>query len=781
MKFSIKNRTTAVFIWVFLILLLSGLSLLKIRNGFNIETNILKMLPSDNENHLLNEASDKFSEKLSRSVLFIITHENRDSALGAAAILKNELSNQKLFKTFHETDWYDFYFNHRFNTVTPALKDALKEQYNLGSLKSYLYRNLFSPMANFYGEMLNKDPLMLFPQFVNSIVAQKDRFDYENGNIIIDDTSVTTVLVSTVLKENGFEKEVQVAFNDFFGKQEIKISDSTGAHVEFTGVVAYASRYMERAKFETGFIGLLSFLTIIILILFAFRSFKSLFWGAIPIFVALLCGTTASILVFDKLHMISLTMGTCLIGICIDYSFHYLSEYTFCKGVWDSTSGLKRILPGISMGAITTIMGYLTFFFIPFTGLKQIAVFTIAGLAGAYFTVVILFPLVFRKGGKYVDTYRFLRPLIFNYFRLFEKKAFRYSFFIALILIIISGLLKVSFIDDMKVFEMQTADLDKTVAKVKELTGVQYERAFLLISGESEEKLLQNVEAVDAKLQKLRENGDISDYLSLSKFVPSIETQKNNYELLASNFLTQENRIKEIFLETGFKAETIDLLLDNIRTNEEKYITIDEWLQSPVSVEYEKLWIGEMGGQYFSAVLLSEIKNMGALESIINEDQNTRLIDNKTRIAQLIENLRINLLRFLPVLCSIVLLSLVLRYGFKKGLSVLTPSLMSFLLTISIFSFASIEVNIMHILALILVLALGIDYSIFLVESKENPSVTCTSILLSATTTIFSFGMLALSMITALRSIGLTILIGISLTLFLTPMAADRKKLLRIF
>ena len=49
------------------------------------------------------------------------------------------------------------------------------------------------------------------------------------------------------------------------------------------------------------------------------------------------------------------------------------------------------------------------------------------------------------------------------------------------------------------------------------------------------------------------------------------------------------------------------------------------------------------------------------------------------------------------------------------------------------------------------VLALGIDYSVFQAESIENPSVTCISIVLSSATTIISFGMLALSMIPALK------------------------------
>lgn len=199
-----------------------------------------------------------------------------------------------------------------------------------------------------------------------------------------------------------------------------------------------------------------------------------------------------------------------------------------------------------------------------------------------------------------------------------------------------------------------------------------------------------------------------------------------------------------------------------------------------MATEYEKLWIGEISDTCFSAILLSGIKSFELLEEISAEDQNVYLVNNNTRISNLLKGVRKNLFRFIPVLYSIVFLVLVLRYGLIKGLKVFAPSIMTLLLTVSIYSIFSVELNIMHILALILVLALGIDYSIYLAESVANPSVTIVAILLSALTTIFSFGMLSLSMIPALSSIGFTILIGISINLFLSLLASDRKKLIRI-
>jgi len=779
MKLSIKSRSFTAILWVCLMILLSGFSIMKIRNGFTIESNILKMLPYDKDNKILNEASDKFTEKLSRNVLFMVTHKDRDSALSAAAVLKYDLSENELFRVPKETDWFTFYFNYRFSIIPASMKSVLNDKENFESFRNYFYKNLLSPMSNIYGEMLNKDPLMLFPMFVSSLAPRQDKNDYENGNIIIEDTGSTIVLISAVLNENGFERDVQTAFNRFFEDQKNKMSTITNAQINYTGVVNYANRYQQRAKFETSYIGIFSFCLIFLLILIAYRSIKCLLWGAVPIFSALLCGLAGSVLFFDRIHLISITMGTCLIGICIDYSFHYLSEYAFCKGKWDSSVGLKHILSGISLGFLTTTIGYAIFFFIPFTGLKQIAVFTITGLAGAYLTVVILFPLLFRKKDTCRDSYWLFKPSILAYFRMFDSKIFRYSASLFFLIIIITGLPKLSFRDDMSIFEMKTDDLDNTVNDIQKLTGTEYEREFLLITGESQEKLLQNIENITDKLAHLQKNNEISGYLALTKFVPSIRTQKAGSEMLVKKLQAEKTKIADLFLETGFKPEALQNLINDAKESQGRYITIDEWLKSPVSIEHEKLWIGKIEDLYISAVLLSGIKNIKTLEEIVI-DQNTHLINNHSRISHLIKQLRESLILFIPAIYSIFLLILIIRYGFKKSLSVFAPSVMSLFLTISILSLFSIEVNIMHILAIILVLALGIDYSVFLAESIENPSVACISIVLSSATTIFSLGMLAFSMIPALKSIGLTIIIGISTTLLLSPLAADRKRIIRI-
>ena len=82
--------------------------------------------------------------------------------------------------------------------------------------------------------------------------------------------------------------------------------------------------------------------------------------------------------------------------------------------------------------------------------------------------------------------------------------------------------------------------------------------------------------------------------------------------------------------------------------------------------------------------------------------------------------------------------------------------------------------NLLHVLSLLLVLSMGVDYGVFLVEStgsEVSADATLMSLLACCLTTVLSFGLLALSGTPALRAIGLVTGIGVSLSLVLAPLS----------
>ena len=101
------------------------------------------------------------------------------------------------------------------------------------------------------------------------------------------------------------------------------------------------------------------------------------------------------------------------------------------------------------------------------------------------------------------------------------------------------------------------------------------------------------------------------------------------------------------------------------------------------------------------------------------------------------------------------------RFGWRDGLRLAVPSAAACLTTLGLFGWLGLHVNLFNVFALLLVLALGVDYGIFLRHGRTSRVTAILSVTLSACTTLIGFGMLAFSATPFIRSIGATLLCGI--------------------
>jgi len=85
--------------------------------------------------------------------------------------------------------------------------------------------------------------------------------------------------------------------------------------------------------------------------------------------------------------------------------------------------------------------------------------------------------------------------------------------------------------------------------------------------------------------------------------------------------------------------------------------------------------------------------------------------------------------------------------------------------------------TLLHVVALLLVLSMGVDYGVFVVESARLGRVgddfhaTLAGLLVACASTLLSFGMLALSAQPALRAMGVTVALGVGASLLFAPAA----------
>ena len=93
--------------------------------------------------------------------------------------------------------------------------------------------------------------------------------------------------------------------------------------------------------------------------------------------------------------------------------------------------------------------------------------------------------------------------------------------------------------------------------------------------------------------------------------------------------------------------------------------------------------------------------------------------------------------------------------------------------TLAAFGYARVPLNLFNCLALMLVLGVGANYAVFLREGclrdHADLGAVWTGVLLSAATTLLSFGMLGLSAMPALKSFGATLALGILVSVLLAP------------
>ena len=74
----------------------------------------------------------------------------------------------------------------------------------------------------------------------------------------------------------------------------------------------------------------------------------------------------------------------------------------------------------------------------------------------------------------------------------------------------------------------------------------------------------------------------------------------------------------------------------------------------------------------------------------------------------------------------------------------------------------------------LLLLGVGVDYGIFLLEHRDDPA-SWLAVSLGAASTLLAFGLLALSATPALHSFGLSLLLGIGLVWLLSPCFRKRR------
>lgn len=765
------------FAWLMILALCVVSVVLAFGRGYNFDTSILALLPASSQQHeAAADVDEHLAEMTSQRMLFLVSHEDPATSLTAAGSFSDVLASSTLFSEVQgrineaqSQDWLAVFQAHRYRLMTDQDRQRLIEN-EMGPghpvLQQALAR-LYSPMAASVAPQLVNDPLQLFFNW-QLAAAPKSAFSLENDWLTRHHEGRSYRMVVATLAGNPYELEFQQAVLSRLAEAESALPK--GAEVLRSGLMIHAAHGAAQARQEISTIGIGSVLGITLLMLLCFRRVGDLLLVFVPIAAGWLLAFATSMLMFERLHMVTMAFGASLIGVATDYSLHYLC------GVHEAhpeskRSVLRRIFPALSLGVASSILAYAAQGMAPFPGLRQMAFFSVMGLLGAWLTVVLCFPLLVASSrepkGSLHPLARTLGIMLDRWPTVHNKVALA-----VIVCVVAVALLQIGRMDfDDQISKLQTSPqaLLNEDRQVQVLTQSINPSQYLLLSAADEETLLQREEALSSSLREMAATGLIQDYHAVSRWLPSLQRQQEHLDLYTSKIFAEHGLADLLADRIGASALAGDMR-EQFAENPQEPFTLNQWLSSPAGKTQSHLWFGERRDQVHSLVLvagLSGADGYSTLAALGDEYAGVEFVDRLGTITTILKENRQQLQFWIAFAYVLVFLLLSRRYGWSAWRILAAPAIAS-LSTLAILSACGATVNIFNLLALLLVLGIGLDAGIFLWESARN-AYSWAAISLANATTLLAFGLLALSNTPVLHQFGITVLLGVSGAWLLAP------------
>lgn len=770
-----KAMRLRAFLWLLLAIGVTVACAIQFSGRVPLQTNLLALLPPTEHNPVAEQAISKLADYAGNRAIFLIGQHSPEAAAGAARAFAAQLRKNDAFRQvivdippLDPTQLTGLYLQHRFNLLADADRSALAG----ANLEERLQRKLYAPFHFGLTLSSSEDPFGLTDAWLAGLPLNSLKLEVENGLLTAHSAGKTWIFVSAELAGSAYDNEAQRRVVDAVSNAETTLrKDQTKVEVLRTGTVFYANAASSNAEKEMDLIGAGSLTGMLLLLYLVFRSLRPLALGLLSVAFGISAAVAATLWAYGEMHLITLVFGASLIGEAIDYSIQYFAAHLGAGTAWEPMAGLRRIAPGLTVALATSLLGYGALMLSPFPALSQIALFALAGLSAAWLSVFLLLPsLLTRPNSRDPEVAVAAPQRLLVWWQMHMSR--RACFILATLLLVLAvpGWLQLRGNDDVHLLIARSPALVAQEERIRELAGFDNSSQFFLVEGETPDAVLAKEEMLTAPLSKLAEKGDIAGYQSISAFVPSAARQAENRTLWQAKVFDDETALATLFAHTGLRDEIAAQQISAFKASAGQTLKLENWLQEKISLPFRHLWLGQTEHGYASIVLPQNVRSVARISEVAAGLPGVTLVDKAGSVTQLFRDYRQwGMLWLLGALC-LVFSVLCMRYGWRQAGIVLAPTVLAMTLALGIFGYIGLPLTLFNLMGLMLVLGVGVNYAIFLREGGVHAAATLAGVLLSAGTTLLSFGLLAFSSMPALSNFGLTLLVGVGIAVLLAPM-----------
>ncbi len=474
------------------------------------------------------------------------------------------------------------------------------------------------------------------------------------------------------------------------------------------GAPLHTAEMYQHSKIELGVISVLALIAVVIINYLLFRRMKTIIPIGISLAVGYLAGTIALFLCFGEPHILVFVFGTSLIGLGIDYGFHFICAKNDVGAVH------KNILHSL----ITTLICFAPLGFASIGLLRQISVFTIVGLLTIYGFIKLFVPTIasdIRRAHAVRSAPKKYRPYII--------------FGITILALVVCAFARIE--NNMAAMYRPNKELKVAEQVIGDLNQ-SGQNAFLVVRGADIQSVLETEE-------EIRDSG--IQFFGVSSVVPSLKRQNENNHLVRELYKSQAKHIK--------KSLGLKVLPQFVTSNA---ITVDNEDLGALKQQIERFLVN-IDGNFYSVSSVSA--------DVVITNENARVIAPARQIQNQMEKFS-HETYWLLIICGLVLIGgLVMLYGRRAG-KYLMPPLMGVIVSVAVLTILGMPITFFHLLGLFIVIGLGMDYAIFHINMKKNAELR--PVFYSFLTSFIGFGLLAFTSFFLIAAMGMILAIGIAVS-----------------
>ncbi|HUF80249.1 MAG TPA: MMPL family transporter [Burkholderiales bacterium] len=547
-----------------------------------------------------------------------------------------------------------------------------------------------------------------------------------------------------------------------------------GVTLQVTGPAVFSVNSRAAIKGDAVRFSLIA-LTLIAAMSFAFyRSARILGLSLLPVMTGALAGMAAVSLGFGAVHGVTLGFGVTLLGEGIDYAIYLFTQTA--PGVPPYRT-LDRIWPTLRLGVLTSICGFSAMLLSGFSGLAQLGLFSIVGLVVAATVTRWVLPALMPPGFT-APAAAVFAPAAMAALR--RAPLLRYPLLIA----VAAGALFLAaqrdslWSDDLASLTPVPQSEQLLDRQLRGELGAPDVRYLAVIRAGDSEAALQASEAVDAVLGRAVSGGLLAGYDSPAAWLPSRRTQQSRQAGLPPPAELRAN-LQQALQGMPYRPGTFEpFLRDAAAAKTLPPVDRDSLRGTNFELKVDSLLVQR--GQGWAAMLpLRGVRDAAGLAREIGAvpDAEVVLVDLRGESERLYADYRREAVThaLLGALAIVALLFAGLR-SLRRVLDVLAPLAAAVIVATAVLA-AGGALSIFHLVGLLLVVAVGSNYSLFFerrLAAGPDPGRTAVSLLFACASTIVGFGLLSFSSVPVLSAIGSTVGVGAALALMFAAILSHR-------